>query len=56
MKLSKYYLLKKSKNYEIISFTFTFIDAHSKIRREKRQLRNHLFAQEGRLFLSEIRE
>jgi hypothetical protein len=36
MKLSKYYSLKKSD--EIFSFTFTFIDAHSKIRREKRQL------------------
>jgi hypothetical protein len=33
-----------------------FIVAHSKIRREKRQLRNRLFAHEGRLFLSEIRE
>ena len=56
MKLSKYYLLKKLKSDEIISFTFPFIDAHSKIRREKRQLRNCLFAHEGRLFLSEICE
>ena len=56
MKLSKYYSLKKSKSDEIISFIFSFIDAHSKIRREKRQLRNRLFAHEGRLFLSEIRE
>jgi hypothetical protein len=56
MKLSKYFSLKKSKSDEIISFTFTFIDAHSKIRREKRQLRNRLFAHEGRLFLSEICE
>jgi hypothetical protein len=56
MKLSKYYSLKQAKSNEIISFTFLFIDAHSKIRREKRQLRNRLFAHEGRLFLSEIRE
>ncbi len=56
MKLSKNFSLKKSKSDEIISFTFPFIDAHSKIRREKRQLRNRLFAHEGRLFLSQIRE
>jgi hypothetical protein len=56
MKLSKYYLLKKSKSDEIISFTCPFIYARSKIRREKRQLRNRLFAHEGHLFLSEIRE
>jgi hypothetical protein len=31
MKIWKYYLLKKSKSDEIISFTFTFIDTHSKI-------------------------
>jgi hypothetical protein len=54
MKLLKYYSLKKSKSDEIISFIFSFIDAHSKIRREKRQLRNRLFAHEGRIFLSEI--
>jgi hypothetical protein len=41
---------------KIISFTFPFIDAPSKIRREKRQLQNRLFAHEGRLFVSEIRE
>jgi hypothetical protein len=41
-------LLKKSKSEEIISFTFPFIDAHSKIQREKRQLRNR--------FLCEIRQ
>jgi hypothetical protein len=52
MKLSKYYSLKQAKGNEIISFTFPFIDAHSKIRREKRQLRNRLFAHERRLFLS----
>ncbi len=56
MKLQQYYSLKKSKSNEIISFTFSFTDAHSKIRREKRQLRNRLFAHEGRLFLSEICE
>jgi hypothetical protein len=56
MKLSKYYSLKQAKSNKIISFTLPFIAAHSKIRREKRQLRNHLFAHEGRLFLSEIRE
>jgi hypothetical protein len=48
--------LKQAKNNKIISFTFLFIDARSKIRREKRQLRNRLFVHEGRLFLSEIRE
>jgi len=47
MKLSKIYLLKKSKSDEIIYFTFPFIDAHSKIRRGKRQHWNHLFADEG---------
>jgi hypothetical protein len=56
MNLLKYYSLKQSKSDEIIFFTFPFIGAHSKIRREKRQLRNRLFAHEGHLFLSEIRE
>jgi hypothetical protein len=56
MKLSKYYSLKQAKSNKIISFTLPFIVAHSKIRREKRQLRNCLFAHEGRLFLSEICE
>jgi hypothetical protein len=56
MKLSKNYSLKKSKSDEIISFTFPFIDAHSKIRREKTTLENVFFAHEGRLFLFEIRE
>jgi hypothetical protein len=56
MKLSKYYSFKKSKSNEIISFTFPFINAHSKILRKKRQLQNRLFAHEGRLFLSKIRE
>ncbi len=56
MKSSKYYSLKQAKSNNIISFTLPFIVAHSKIRREKRQLRNSLFAHEGRLFLSEIRE
>jgi hypothetical protein len=56
MKLSKIYSFKKSKSDKIISFTFPFIDAHSKIRRGKRQHENRLFAQEGRLFPSEIHE
>jgi hypothetical protein len=56
MKLSKSYSFKKSKCDEIISFIFPFINAHSKIRREKRQHQNGLFAHEGRLFPSEIRE
>ncbi len=56
MKLSKYYSLKQAKSNKIISFTFPFIDAHSKNSKRKRQLRNHLFAHEGRLFLSEIHE
>ncbi len=56
MKLSNYYSLKQAKSNKIISFTLPFIVAHSKIRREKRQLRNRLFAHEGRLFLSEIRK
>jgi hypothetical protein len=56
MKLLKYYSLKQAKSNEIIFFTFPFIYAHSKIWKEKRQLRNRLFKHEGHLFLSEIRE
>jgi hypothetical protein len=56
MKLSKIYSFKKPKSHKIISFTFPFIDAHSKIRRGKRQHQNSLFALKGRLFPSEIRK
>jgi hypothetical protein len=56
MKLSKNYSLKKSKSDEIIYFTFPFIDAHSKIWREKTTLENVFLSHEGHLFLSEIRE
>ncbi len=48
--------VKQAKSNKIISFTLPFIVAHSKIRREKRQLRNRLFAHEGHLFPSEIHE
>ncbi len=72
MKLSKSNLFKKSKSYEIISFTFPFINIRNQKTtprlgdsptrrvgeslREKRQHRNRLFAHEGRLFPSEICE
>jgi hypothetical protein len=72
MKLSKSNSFKKSKSYEIISFTFPFINIRNQKTtprlgdsptqrvgeslREKRQHRNRLFAHEGCLFPSEICE
>ncbi len=56
MKLSKSYSFKNSKSNEIISFTFPFIDAHSKILREKDSIWNRFFTHKGRLFPSKTSE